>query len=512
MFSKVLSSAVAGVSGTEIYVEADVSDGLPMFTMVGYLSSSVREASERVRTAIRNSGIMLPPKRITVNLSPADIRKDGTVFDLAIALSCLLAAGLVPEISLDRTMILGELGLDGSIKPVNGVLSMVHHGYSEGITDFIVPSANAREAAIVEGARVFGFSRLSEVLEFIEGKANVRPTVYEAASEEETSSDLPDFSEIRGQEMLKRGLTIAAAGFHNVLMLGAAGAGKSMLAKCLPGILPKLTFQESIEVTKIYSVSGLLPDTGTLMKNRPFRAPHHTVSEYALTGGGAIPRPGEISLAHNGVLFLDELPEFKKSALEVLRQPMEDGVIRIARVQASYTYPADFMLVAAANPCPCGYYPDRKRCRCTPRMVSAYQGKLSGPLLDRIDIRMEVTAVSGDALFEEASGETSESIRMRVEAARKRQEERYAGEKIRFNSQLSGKMLGTYIRLSDSQEEMLHACVTSGDLSARGVYRVMRLARTIADLSDHDAIGDEDLTEALFFRNSNLPIEGSVIL
>lgn len=503
MFSKITSCAVQGVDGTIISVEADVNDGLPVFTMVGFLSSSVKEAGERVRTALKNSGYHMPPKRITINLSPADIRKDGSGFDLPVAVAVLLAIGILPEINIDNTLILGELGLNGEVKPIAGVLPMVSHGKKMGITSCIVPKANAREASLVTGMKVYGVSTLKEAAEFIQGITVIEPILgNEESIMDGTVEYNLDFSEVKGQSTLKRGMEIAASGFHNVLMTGTAGAGKSMIAKRLPTIMPKLTFKECIDITKIYSISGLLDNNNVLVTQRPFRSPHHTISNYALVGGGAIPRPGEVSLAHNGVLFLDELPEFNKNVLEVMRQPIEDRSITISRVNASYIFPADFMLVAAMNPCPCGNYPDLSKCRCTPYEISRYQGKISGPLLDRIDITMEVKPTQFEDLFNDTQEESSLDIRSRVEGARERQQYRYKEENINFNSQLDGKILKKYISLGASEEELLKDTFKKNDLSARGTYRILRLARTIADLDGSEDIKRLHLMEAIFYKNN----------
>lgn len=504
MFSKVYSSAVIGVDGATISVEADVSDGLPMFTMVGYLSSSVKEAGERVRTALKNSGFHMPPKRITINLSPANIRKDGSGFDLAIAVSILLSLGITPAINMEETLIIGELSLNGTIKAVNGILPMVYHGFNHGMKRCIVPYDNIEEASLVKGLSVVGVKELKEVVDFLLGMDNC---VFDTYSKEDSvvrkdTEYKMDFSEIKGQDTLKRGMEIAAAGFHNVLMTGAAGAGKSMIAKRLPTIMPSLSFEESIEVTKIYSISGLLEDTSVLMNKRPFRSPHHTISNHALVGGGANPKPGEVSLAHNGVLFLDELPEFNKNVLEVMRQPLEDRKITISRVNASYVFPADFMLVAAMNPCPCGYFPDMTRCTCTPYQVKKYQSKISGPLLDRIDINMEVKPIEYKDLFGKSSGEKSSDIRGRVERATHIQKKRYMEEKICFNSQLEGSLIKKYITLPPEVEEVLVGEFKSMKLSARGTYRILKLARTIADLAGEEGITKLHLLEAIFFRNN----------
>ncbi|MGN0151402.1 MAG: YifB family Mg chelatase-like AAA ATPase [Wujia sp.] len=505
MFSKVISCAVLGVNGVMIGVEADVSAGLPMFTMVGYLSSSVKEAGERVRTALRNSGYQLPPRHITINLSPANLRKDGSGFDLPVAVSVLLAEGSPVAVDMEHIAVIGELSLDGSVKPVRGVLSMVCHCHESGITGCIVPRENAGEAALVEGMKVYAVSSLQETIDFIQGRY-VSEYVKPAVSSEAilTDQEEHDFADIRGQEMLKRGMEIAAAGFHNVLMTGAAGAGKSMLARCLPSIMPELSFEERLEITKIYSISGLLTERDTLITKRPFRAPHHTVSDHALTGGGMIPRPGEVSLAHHGVLFLDELPEFGKNVLEVLRQPLEDRKITISRVNATYVFPADFMLVAAMNPCPCGHYPDMKKCTCTPVQIMRYQNRISGPLLDRIDINMDVKPIQYEELFMGRQGEKSSSIRERVERARQIQAKRFDGETINFNAQMDGKMLQKYVSLPQEGQELMEHAFRNMSLSARGTHRILKLARTIADLDGSDSIKVIHLREAIFYRNSGV--------
>ncbi len=503
MFSKVLSGAVLGVDGTIIGVEADVSDGLPSFTMVGYLSSSVKEAGERVRTALKNSGYHMPPKRITINLSPADMRKDGSCFDLPIAVSILKSMGLVSVFDMETTLVIGELSLNGEVKAVTGVLPIVYHCFSQGIRRCIVPIDNVGEAELVENMEVIGVSSLIEAVEIIQGnkKPEKRKRKEKDSSKNNTDNHM-DFSHIKGQEVLKRGMEIAAAGFHNVLMTGAAGAGKSMLAKCLPTIMPTLSFEESIDVTKIYSISGLLNENSSLIKRRPFRSPHHTISNYALCGGGVNPKPGEVSLAHNGVLFLDELPEFNKSVLEVMRQPLEDRKITISRVNATYVFPADFMLVAAMNPCPCGNFPDMKKCNCSINQIKRYQSRISGPLLDRIDINMEVKPIRYQDLFSEEKGECSQVIRERVEKATEIQKTRYKDEGICFNSQLEGTLIKKYIRLDNDVEKILEDAFVKMNLSARGTHRILKLARTIADLEGNEIIEEIHIQEAIFYRNS----------
>lgn len=502
MYSEIISCAVYGVSGTIIRVEADVNNGLPMFTMVGYLSSSVKETGERVRTALKNSGYSVPPKRITVNFSPANIKKDGAGFDLPVAVAVLMASGIETILDMKEFAVIGELSLDGTIKPIQGVLPMIAHCSKNGIKRCIVPADNADEAVLVKDMEVYGAVSLREVMDFIQGKGIIKKTL--GISEDEFVGDYVteyDFSDIKGQAVIKRGLEIAVCGFHNVLMTGAAGAGKSMLAKCLPGIMPSLSFEERLEITKIYSVGGLLKTDAKLINKRPFRAPHHTISEHALIGGGMIPKPGEVSLAHNGVLFLDEFPEFSKNALEVLRQPLEDGEVTISRVHAAYVYPSDFMLVTAMNPCPCGYFPDEGRCTCTPVQIKRYQSRISGPLFDRIDINMEVKAVSYDELFCKNSAESSKEIRERVERARVIQNKRYRDERIHFNSQLDGKLIKKYITLGDKEEKLLIHIFKESMLSARGVHRVLKLSRTIADMEGCEKINCMHIKEALFYRN-----------
>ena len=502
MFSKVTGGTVVGIDGALIGVEADINDGLPMLNLVGYLSSSVKEAGERVRTALKNSGYYLPPKRITINLSPADIRKYGSGFDLPIAISIVLSMGIIPKIDPEKTIIIGELSLDGSVMAVNGVLPMIYHAYEYGITSCIIPKENVAEAGLISGMKVIGVTSLTETIDYIRGDIDIKP--YQR-SDEDVFDMLPeykcDFSEIKGQPVLKRGLEIAVSGFHNVLMTGAAGAGKSMLAKRLPTIMPGLTFEESVEVTKIYSISGLLDKKSRLIRERPFRAPHHTISNHALIGGGAIPKPGEVTLSHNGILFLDELPEFNKNVLEVLRQPLEDKKIIVSRVQASYSFPADFMLVAAMNPCPCGNYPNLNKCTCTPFQIRKYQQKISGPLLDRIDINMEVKPVQFDDIFSDKEEESSGCIRQRVVETRQIQRKRYKDEKICLNSELDGKLLKKYIILDNDVENYLKNSIANKDISARGINRILRLSRTIADMEKEDKIDVKHLKEALFYHN-----------
>lgn len=503
MYSKIMSGGILGVEGILIQVETDIHDGLPMFNMVGYLSSCVKEAGERVRTALKNSMFFLPPKRITINLSPADVRKEGTAFDLPIAIGILVSMGIISEERTKDILFIGELSLDGHVNAVRGVLSVVHHAFKQGITTCIVPKGNRMEAAMITGMKVIAVETLHEAVDYLNGALQILPEYVDVEQfflkEEEEQQD--DFSDIKGQETLKRGMEIAAAGMHNILMSGVAGAGKSMIAKRLPGILPKLTFEESIEITKIYSIAGLLKENEALITRRPFRSPHHTISATALAGGGVVPRPGEISLSHNAVLFLDELPEFNRGTLEVMRQPLEDGVVTISRLNATYRFPANFMLVAARNPCPCGNYPDLNKCTCTLKEIKRYNAKISKPLLDRIDINVEVAPVTPNQLFGNKLGESSKQIRERVYQAQKRQQKRYTNENIRFNSELDTNLCDRYITLGSSEKDFLMQMYQTLNLSARGGYRIIKIARTIADLADCDKVSISHLKEAVFYRN-----------
>jgi magnesium chelatase family protein len=506
MYSCINSGSPLGIDGLLVSVEADISSGLPSLSMVGYLSSSVREAGDRVRTALRNSGYGLPPRRITVSLSPADVRKDGAGYDLAIAVALLCCMEVLPREGLDEYLFLGELGLDGSVREIPGVLAVAHFAAKQGYRKLVVPKGNAAEAACIDGIRVYGVESLLEVVSFLEGELILDPTPRDMTRtvQQEAAHDI---SEIHGQKAMKRGVEIAVAGFHNILFTGAAGAGKSLMAKCLPGLMPEMTYEEQLELTKIYSVAGLLRGQGGLMHLRPFRSPHANVSAAALLGGGPIPKPGEVSLADCGVLFLDEFPEFGRGVIESLRAPMEDQEVTVSRVRASYRFPARFMLVAARNNCPCGFYPDRSRCRCTERQILDYRNRISHPIMDRIDIRIEVRPVKAEDLLSKVKEEDSASVRTRIERARERQLQRYRGEGFCFNSTVPQTRLQEYIRLGKEEEKLLQAIYEKGDLSARGYFKVLRLARTIADLAGRDQVNRDDLTEALFFRNVGLSEE-----
>ncbi|MBR0145544.1 MAG: YifB family Mg chelatase-like AAA ATPase [Eubacterium sp.] len=501
MYSCINSGSPLGIDGMLVSVEADISLGLPSLSMVGYLASSVREAGDRVRTALKNSGYGLPPRRITVSLSPADVRKDGAGFDLAIAVALLCSMEILSPKGWNDTIFLGELGLDGSVRGVPGVLAVAHFAAKHGYRRFVVPECNAAEAACIEGLQVYGVKDLKEVIGFLEGTVKIAPT-QTRCDKGARRQPACDISEIHGQRMMKRGMEIAVAGFHNIILTGAAGAGKSLMAKCLPGLMPDMTYEERLELTKIYSVAGLLKDNGGLMDTRPFRSPHANVSAAALLGGGSVPKPGEVSLADCGVLFLDEFPEFGRGVIESLRAPMEDQEVTVSRVKASYRFPARFMLVAARNHCPCGYYPDRSRCRCRERQIVEYRNRISHPIMDRIDIRIEVRPVRMEDLLSGEAEETSRVVRGRIEAARARQLERYRDEAFRFNSAVPQKKLQEYISLGPGETEMLRKVYEKGELSARGYFKVLRLARTIADLAGHDDISSEDLSEALFFRSA----------
>lgn len=502
MFSAVVSAAICGIESRKIIVEADVGDGLPVFSMVGYLASEVREAQDRVRTALRNAGFRFPAKRITVNLSPADVRKEGSGFDLPIAVAVLAAFGCVPRERLEGVLFAGELSLNGELNGIRGILEMVSSAARFGCHTCILPLKNLREGSVVRGIRVLGAGHIGEVVRFLtegEALAEVPINIEEMQSCQEEKTRL-DFCQVQGQAVLRRASEVAVAGLHNLLMIGPPGAGKTMVARRIPTILPEITPEEALEISKIHSIAGTLPQDTGVFTSRPFRAPHHTVTPAALAGGGAAPRPGEVSLAHRGVLYLDELPEFQKATLEILRQPMEEGRICITRSTGSYLFPADFMLVASMNPCKCGFFPDRRRCTCSYRDVKRYLEHISQPLLDRIDVCAEAHPVKYEELTGAGPEEDSASIRRRVRAAQAVQRERYAGTRFRFNSDLDMDAVRKFCVLGKEQQELMRESYERLELTARAYCRILKVARTIADLEGEEQIGEAHLCEAICYR------------
>ena len=502
MYSKINTCVLQGLNGYIIEVETDLSRGMPVFNIVGLPDASIKESKERVRTAIKNSGFEFPLSRITVNLAPANLKKEGSQLDLAIALGILRAMGVISDFDFQETAFIGELSLDGRLNPIEGVLPMVISMRKSNIKRCIVPYENRDEASVVEDIDIIPVKNLNQAINYLNNEEEILPykNPIPFSGDEEEQFDM-DFSDIRGQEGLKRALEVAAAGSHNMLIIGPPGAGKTMAARRLPTILPKLSFEEAIEVTKIYSVAGLLK-SNALIKKRPFRAPHHTASSTSLIGGGRIPKPGEVSLAHNGVLFLDEIPEFKKDVLEVLRQPMEDEIVTISRVNATLTYPAKFMMIASMNPCPCGSFGDPfHECTCSQSSIDRYLGKLSNPLLDRIDIHIEVLPVDYKDLKDNKNLETSKDIRERVNRSRLIQLERYRDSNIYSNSQLSPRQIKKYCKLTKGAETILKQAFKKYRFSARTYNKVLKVSRTIADLDGENTILEKHVLEAVRYRS-----------
>lgn len=504
MITKINSVGLNGIDGYCVRVETDISNGIPAWDVVGIPDMAVKESKERIKSALKNSGLMIPGKKILVNLAPADIRKEGTCLDLPIAIGILTASEQLFIQNLESVFFLGELSLDGCLRDVRGALPMAITAYQSGAKQIFLPKQNAKEAAVVDGLEVYGVDSIADIIRHFTGEAALPRTTVDTDGLFSAGADSAlDFSDVKGQDSAKRALEIAAAGSHNILMIGPPGSGKTMLAQRIPSILPSMTFEESLEVTKVHSIAGHLPRNLPMVVNRPFRSPHHTVSAVGLTGGGTgVPKPGEISLAHHGILFLDELPEFRKDALEVMRQPLEDGTVTITRAGGTFSYPCNIMLVASMNPCPCGYYGDKKHdCTCTPQRIQKYLAKVSGPLLDRIDLHIEVPAVDYEDLGKRSTAEKSADIKRRVDKAREIQTKRYRGCGIYSNSRLTAAMIDEFCVLDDDSRELLKGAFEALGLSARAHSRILKVSRTIADLGGREKIAKQDIAEAIRYRS-----------
>lgn len=503
MLSKILSATLIGIDAHTVEVEVDITaKGLPHFSTVGLPDASVKESKDRVRAALKNTGFNFPLKQITVNLAPADIKKEGSAFDLPIAIGIMVAEGVIEADAVKGYLVSGELSLDGRIKPVRGALSMALKAREDRHRGLILPRQNAVEAAIVDSVSAYGFESLPELIEFFKGMNGIEPAYVDiSAVMKENSVYQDDFADVKGQEHVKRAIEIAATGSHNMLMIGPPGSGKTMLARRIPTILPEMSFDEALQTTRIHSAVGLINHGQSLIATRPFRSPHHTLSDVAMVGGGAVPKPGEVSLTHNGVLFLDELPEFKRNVLEVLRQPLEDGSVTISRALTSITYPASIMLVCAMNPCPCGYLGDTQhQCSCSPFQVHRYRQRVSGPLLDRIDIHVEVPAVPYKDLSKDYCGENSEQIRRRLQGARQVQIERFKKDGIYSNAKMRSKHIKKYCVLDPEAQNIIETAMHKLGLSARAYTRILKVSRTIADLAGSDYINAEHISEAIQYR------------